>query len=108
MSTNLLEDDRSIDLVQRKVRALDRLFKLSNCFAELAQVLVEDKVLTQQQIRSVYDASFTQYYHDLLEHALREEKLDILDYEWQVLPFERIKLTLVTPMRHKEFLYSEF
>ena len=106
--SQLLEDDRSGDLIQRKVRCLDRLMKLSNCFSEFAAVLVEDKVLTQQEILTVYDAKFGQYYYELLERAVKAEKLDVLDYEWQVLPFERIRLTIVTPRRHKEFIYSEF
>ena len=45
--------------------------------------------------------------YDILEQAHEDEKLLLLDYEWQYLPHEYIKLTCVSEQTgKKEFTYG--
>lgn len=42
----------------------------------------------------------------ILNDLQKADKLQLVDYEWSILPFERLKLTLVTNTQRKEFEYS--
>jgi hypothetical protein len=44
--------------------------------------------------------------HTFLANLSKEGKLQLLEYEWNLLPIERIKITVVTDRNSKEFTYN--
>lgn len=94
-------------MITRKIEFMNRLFKLSYCQEELLQFLIDEKLITDFERSCVKDtADLPKFYVTLLERLCKEEKLMLADYEWIMLPVERLKLTLVTERNTRELLYN--
>ena len=44
--------------------------------------------------------------HAFLKDLSRTDKIQLLDYEWVILPVEIIKINLVTNRNNKQFTYN--
>ena len=90
----------------RKIEFLNRLFKLATCYDELIIFLKSEKLLSDFQLDELKNNSDkAKYLIELLEALKQKDKLLLLDYEWQLLPIERLKLTIITERVSKEFVY---
>jgi len=95
--------------MKRKVEMLDRLFALLKCKVDLLQFLKEDGVITDDAMQRLLHENHTQHsirIHNLMEQAVIDGKLQLVDYEWSILPLELVKLTLISNRGKKEFEYS--
>ena len=91
----------------RKVEFLNRLFKLASCYEDLVNFLRSEKALSDFELDTLKNESDKARYLIIhLERIRSEEKLLLLDYEWLVLPVERLKMTLVTERVSKEFVWN--
>jgi hypothetical protein len=74
---------------------------------EIINFLKEQKLINDFQVSAMTnDSDKAKYLHNLLETLKREDKLLLLDYEWTILPVERLKLTIVTERIQREFIYN--
>jgi len=74
---------------------------------EVVAFLLSERLLTEFQFSVLKQESDKAKYLCLhLEDLKKTEKLLLLDYEWVILPVERLKLTIVTERINKEFTYS--
>ena len=93
--------------MQKKIDFLNRLFKLAYSDSELLLFLTEEKLISDFERSCLKDeADIPKFFANLLEKLKREDRLLLLDYEWQVLPVERLKLTLVTERNSREFVFN--
>ena len=89
-----------------KIDCLDRMFKLAQNMGELVNFLYEEKLITKSDVEHVGkepDKARTVY--EILQRLKEEDKLLLLDYEWIILPIERIKVSIVTEAVAREFTY---
>lgn len=91
----------------KKIDFIDRLLKLSHCYDDLILFLLEEKLISDFERSTLGDsADKAKLLTELLEKLKKEEKVLLLDYEWSILPIERLKLTIVSPRDSREFVYN--
>ena len=91
----------------KKVEFINRLLRLSHCYEELVQFLIDERMISDFEMSSLKDeADKPRLIYEYLEKLKKEEKRLLLDYEWTILPIERLKLTVVTARDSREFSYN--
>ena len=74
---------------------------------EMINFLKEQRLINDFQVSAITnDSDKAKYLYNLLETLKKEDKLLLLDYEWSILPVERLKLTIVTERTQREFYYN--
>lgn len=89
-----------------KIDCLERMFKLAQNMGDLVNFLYDEKLITKSDVENVGkepDKARTVY--EILQRLKEEDKLLLLDYEWTILPIERIKVSIVTEAVAREFTY---
>ena len=90
---------------KREIECLKRLQQLSPVYEELIAFFVQEKLFSTEELKvlkvSVEQARLLQAKLAILS---AEQKIQLLEYEWNILPVERIKLNIVTDRGHREFL----
>lgn len=95
----------NISKTKREVDCLKRLQELTPIFDELLLFLLQEYMLTKEELKAIKQSpEQVKLIHTKLATLSEERKIQLLEYEWSVLPVERIRITLVTPSGHKEFL----
>ena len=95
--------------MRKKIECLDRLFATLNCRYELLQFLKDEKIVSDDTMQTILNENHVTHstrIASLLHELEAEEKLQLVAYEWTVLPKEFVQLTIVTPQAKKEFTYS--
>lgn len=95
--------------MKRKIEFLTRLFDLLKCRNSLLEYLKEEKLISDDVMQNMLAEHYSTHASKiafLLQDLQKSDQLQLLDYEWSILPFERLKLTLVTRTGKKEFEYS--
>lgn len=95
--------------MRKKIECLDRLFVLLRCRSEILQFLKDEKLITDDTLNVIlmeHHATHSTKIATLLEELVKDDKLQLVDYEWTILPKELVKLSLVTKVTKKEFAYA--
>lgn len=91
----------------RQIECLSRLNKLENAVDQILEHLLSESLITKDVVKSIRSSSEPhKEVYMVLNNLSTEGKIQLLEYEWTVLPIERIKLTLVSNVSHKEFAYN--
>lgn len=91
----------------RQIECLERLNVLAVSLDDILQYLVDEKIITKDSIKTIKSSSdHPKQVQQLLAELKSTDKIQLLEYEWQVLPVERIKLLIVTDRNTKEFAYE--
>lgn len=89
---------------KREVECLKRLQFLSPVYEELMQFLLQEYLLTTEELKAIRispeQAKLLQAKMALLSE---ERKIQLLEYEWTILPTEQIRINVVTDRGFKEF-----
>lgn len=92
----------------RRYKCLARLISVGSSFDEIAGLLLSDKIISKEELANLrQDSSKAMFLLNAINSGLAKDKIAMVDFEWKILPFESITLTIVTNMQHKEFTYSE-
>jgi hypothetical protein len=92
----------------RKLKAIEILISKSINPLDMAEMLKRDGVFTDKDVANIaISRNKPEDIFRLLETAKTAETIDLLDYEWQILPSQRIVLTIVTPSGIREFRHEE-
>lgn len=90
-----------------KIEFYRRLFTLAACQDELITFLKDQRLINDfQRTEIINESDKAKYICQLIEGLKKEEKLLLLDYEWTILPVERLKLTIITERTQREFCYN--
>lgn len=87
-----------------KQECLERLQALSNGVDDLLAFLVDEKIVSAEQFTSLVRSSTK--YRELAVILKGSDKIQLLEYEWQILPTERVKITIVTEQAQKIVSYG--
>ena len=88
-----------------KVYFLKRLFETSDSYNSIVDFLIDENVLTEadkQHMRS--DLQKERSIYAILRDAQKQQILQLASYEWSLLPFEHMKLTIIG--KRSTFEYS--
>lgn len=93
----------------RKIECLDRLERLTGGMLEIVDFLVEEKILKHEYYHSMRKSPIpAKELERMLNELKKDNILQLLEYEWIVLPKESIKVTIVTDNAKREFTYAAF
>ena len=91
----------------KQIDCLNKLQNLNGGMSDIFEFLFEEQLLSREQvtfIKSCPDVG------KVLQKQLAEfssaNKLQLLEYEWTILPVERIRITIVTERNSREFDFS--
>lgn len=93
----------------KKIECLKELFNKLNCRVEILQFLKDEKVINDDTMATILNELHLQHptlIFTLLEDIQNNEKVQLVNYEWNILPKEFIQLTIVTNTAKKEFTYT--
>ena len=89
---------------KKKIEMLSRLSQIDGSLIEIVEFLLQEKLIDKEMVKSLQKSgSFARDLESAIQNLRNAEKLQFVEYEWVVLPHERIKLTLVTDKITKEF-----
>ena len=92
----------------RKLRLIEILVSRSINPMDMADILRRDGVISDKDFSNVsVSQNKAEDIFRLLENAKKSNVIDLLDYEWQVLPSQKLCLTIVTPSGIREFRHEE-
>jgi len=95
--------------MKRRVEFLNRIFDLLKCRTTILDFLKEEKLITDDMVQTLlneHHSSHASRIANLLADLAKQDKLQLVDYEWTILPTEHLKLTLVTDHNKKEFEFN--
>lgn len=89
---------------KREVECLKRLQQLSPVYEELIAYLVQEFLLSKEELKVIKSSPEQgRLLQAKLATLSEERKIQLLEYEWTLLPTERIKVNLVTDTGFKEW-----
>lgn len=91
----------------KKIDCLKALFKKAQCRQEVLEFLAEEKIIPQVSVQDILHSNHNTHASQIafiLDSAEKEESLQLVDYEWVILPVSKIKLTIVSNNTKKEFV----
>jgi hypothetical protein len=93
--------------VKREIECLARLQELTGQLEEILQFLKLENLVDDNQIKSVkLSADHPKEIRAILQDLKVRQKLQLLQYEWSVLPVENIAITVITDRNQKEFIFN--
>ena len=93
----------------KKIQCLNELFAKLNCRVEILQFLKDEKIINDDVMATILNELHLQHPNlvfNLLEELQQAEKVQLVDYQWNLLPKEFIQLTIVTDNAKREFTYA--
>jgi hypothetical protein len=91
----------------KKIECLQRLNALSGAVGEIMTFLVGEKLIDLEGVKKISQSSDrAKDMYMFLANLSKTDKIQMLEYEWTILPIERIKITIVTNMNSKEFTHN--
>lgn len=96
-------------MMRRRIEFLNRIFDLLKCRTTLLNFLKDEKLITDdavQTLMSEHHSSHAAHIANLLAELAKQDKLQLVDYEWTILPNEHMRLTLITNHSKKEFEFN--
>jgi len=92
---------------QNEVECIQRLISVGMMVEEWMDFLLEEKLMVVEDIPSFrLEKDKASYIYGLIKTAKDSDRVLLFDFEWAILPIERIKITVVTPRNSKEFVYN--
>ena len=90
----------------KKIECIARLIKREESYTDMALWLVENKIVTLEEAkRPTRDQEKSEFLYHSFKKGETMEKIQLLDFEWTILPLEQIKITCITEREKKEFTY---
>lgn len=90
---------------KREIECLKRLQELSPVYDELIAFFVQEHLLSKEELKVIKSSPDQGKLLQIKLATLSEERrVQLLEYEWVILPTERIKVSIVTDHGFKEFV----
>ena len=96
-------------MVLNKVTFLEEIFTRLECKNSVLNFLVDQKLMTHAETQHFLNEHFKSQSGNMmamLEGFKQEGKIQLLNYEWNVLPNLYMKLEIVGPTGSKEWVYE--
>lgn len=93
--------------VKKEIECLSRLQDLTGQLEDVLTFLKQEGLVDDNQVKSVkLSPDHPKEIRNLLQDLKVRQKVQLLQYEWSVLPVENINLTIITDRNQKEFIYN--
>lgn len=90
---------------KREIECLKRLQELSPVYGELVAFFLQENLLSKDELRVIKTSPEQgRLLYAKLASLSEEHKLQLLEFEWTLLPTERITINIVTDRGAKEFI----
>lgn len=91
----------------REIECLQRLQGLTGLLEEILQFLKLEGLVDDNQMKSVkLSSDHPKEVREILNDLKVSQKLQLLQYDWTMLPVENINITIVTDRNSKEFAFN--
>lgn len=92
---------------RREIECIARLQLLGGHLDDILEYLLSEGLIPKSEAQVLRTNPEVAKAMQLMLHRLSTSgKLQLLEYEWTVLPVERIKISVVTDRSSKEFVYN--
>jgi hypothetical protein len=92
---------------RRQIECLERYAAYTNGLEDILEFLLAEKMISMQDVKTVKQApDGAKEVEKLLFELQQLSKIQMLEYEWLLLPVERIKIHIVTDNVNKEFSFN--
>ena len=92
---------------KREIECLGRLQGLTGQLEEILIFLKQEGLIDDNQLKTVKLASdHPKEIQAILRDLQLRQKLQLLEYDWSVLPVENIKVSIVTDRDSREFIFN--
>lgn len=89
---------------QREIDCIARLFHINPQMDEMLEFMLQEHIIDAEELPFIKrEVDKPKYIYFALNKAKAKGLIHLLDFEWTLLPVERIKITLVTNSATKEF-----
>jgi len=95
--------------MRKQIEFLDRMFDRLKNRQEILEFLKLTKMINDDQMQTILHEPHQTHstaIAGLLANLVKDEKVQMVSYDWTILPKETMRLTIVTDLDKKEFLYS--
>lgn len=93
--------------LKKEIECLTRLQDLTGQLGDILSFLKLENLIDDNQLKSVkLSADHPKEVQAILRDLQVRQKLQLLQYEWTVLPVENITITIVTDRNQKEFIFN--
>jgi hypothetical protein len=90
-----------------QIECLKRLDELTASYDAMIEFLQSEDLLTREEGKAIRSSSeIPKMLHSKLATLSKTNKLQLLEYEWIMLPAESIRITVVTDRASREFTWS--
>jgi hypothetical protein len=91
----------------REIECLAKLDSLTPSYDGIIEYLHSEDLLSREEGKAMRSsADVAKVLHTKLASLSKSNKLQLLEYEWVVLPVERMKITIITDRMSKEFSHG--
>jgi hypothetical protein len=92
--------------LNHEIKCLARLDELVTTNLTILEFLVAEDLMTKEERKVVLASSdVPKSIHTFLA-KMKGKQLQLLEYEWTLLPEERLKITIITDRNSKEFSFN--
>jgi len=93
--------------MSRKIECIARLLEKNHSYDEIAEWLVINKFTNKIALDNLTrDKERAEFIYNVLKQRQLDEDIQLLYFEWNILPQETIKITCVTNKEEKFFTYG--
>ena len=91
----------------KEIECLKRLQETTNQLDDILGFLKQEGLIDDSHVRSVkHSADHPKEIQFLLRNLQVTQKLQLLQYEWNVLPVENIVIFIISERNQREFVYN--
>ena len=96
-----------MEKTRREIECLVRLNDLQDSYSMILEFLISEALISSAEVKAMRASSEIAKKLQLhLAQASAEGKLQLLSYEWTILPVERVRILIVTNRASKEFSFN--
>ncbi len=90
--------------IKTEMDCIERLQELTGAVEEMLTFMVEEKLITMDHVKEIKSSfSSAKSFCLTVKRLMNTGALQLVEYEWVILPVERIKVLMVTDRATREF-----
>ena len=91
----------------KEIACLNRLQETTHQLDNIVEFLLVEGLIDKQSIRETKSSpDYVKFIQETLRDLQNRQKLQLLEYEWNILPVEYIKIYLITDKNQMEFTFN--
>ena len=91
----------------REIECLMKLDELTPSYDGILEFLHSEDLISREEGKAIRSSSdVAKKLHEKLAVLSKMKKLQLLEYSWEILPVERIKIVVVTDRMSREFSFN--